>query len=440
MTQSYSARRSLFLAMFFAMLALLTCVPTFAQNEDEDRDRDEDHGGRHAKVLAGYFEEWSIYGAHYNIADLQNNGVADKITHFYYAFANVAPTSGAPDAACHIADSWADFQTPFLPPVNGIADTAPLFGNFAELVKLKQLHPNLKILISLGGASAANTAGFVFAASTPQLRAQLAASCIDMFIKGNVAAGVTTGTLFDGIDVDWEFPAAADKQNFTLLLKEFRKQLNALGEANDTHYLLTIAAPAGEQNFSNIELAKVARQLDFFNIEGYDYHGTWETTTNHHAPLFGSRTNPDNFFIEFTIDAYLDAGVPARKLLLGVPFYGRGWTGVPNVNHGLYQTSTGAAPSPAGDTLATNGVATFATLQAQPGFQGFFDTHRLAHWTYNATTQTFWTFDDPLTLQLKMLYVNRRVRRGLGGAFFWAFKDDDANGTLVKTMAAGLGR
>ncbi len=370
MTQSYSARRSLFLAMFFAVLALLTCVPTFAQNEDEDRDRDEDHGSRHAKVLAGYFEEWSIYGAHYNIADLQSNGVADKITHFYYAFANVAPTSGAPDAACHIADSWADFQTPFLPPVNGIADTAPLFGNFAELVKLKQLHPDLKILISLGGASAANTAGFVFAASTPQLRAQLAASCIDMFIKGNVAAGVSTGTLFDGIDVDWEFPAAADKQNFTLLLREFRKQLNALGEANDTHYLLTIAAPAGEQDFSNIELAKVARQLDFFNIEGYDYHGTWETTTNHHAPLFGSRTNPDNFFVEFTIDAYLDAGVPARKLLLGVPFYGHGWTGVPNVNHGLYQTSTGAAPSPAGDTLATDGVATFATLQAQPGIPG----------------------------------------------------------------------
>ena len=440
MTQSYSARPSLFLSLLAVILALVTCcTPAFAQNNN-DEDKDEGHGARRAKILAGYFEEWSIYGAHYNIADLQNNGVADKLTHFYYAFANVAPTSGAPDAMCHIADSWADFQTPFLPPVNGIADTAPLFGNFAELVKLKQLHPNLKILISLGGASAANTAGFAFAASTPQLRAQLVASCIDMFIKGNVAAGVSTGSLFDGIDVDWEFPAAADKQNFTLLLQEFRNQLDALGVANKTHYLLTIAAPAGEQNFSNIELAKVAKQLDFFNIEGYDYHGTWETTTNHHAPLFGSRQVPDNFFIEFTIDAYLDAGVPARKLLLGVPFYGRGWTGVPNVNHGLYQTSTGAAPSPAGDTLATDGVATFATLQAQTGSQSFFDPRRFAHWTYNPTTQTFWSFDDELTTRLKMLYVNFRTPGGLGGAYFWAFKDDDANGTLAKTMASGLGR
>jgi chitinase len=436
MKQNSSPLNRLVHLLVVALILIACSMPAFAQDED----RDDGHGRHRAKVLAGYFEEWSIYGAHYNIADFQNNGVADKITHLYYAFANVAPTAGAPDAMCHIADSWADFQSPFLPPVNGIADTAPLFGNFAELVKLKQLHPDLKILISLGGGSVANTAGFAFAAGTPALRAQLASSCIDMFIKGNVAAGVSTGNLFDGIDIDWEFPAAADKQNFTLLLKEFRKQLNELGEANHTHYLLTIAAPAGEQNFSNIELARVARQIDFFNIEGYDYHGTWQPTTNHHAPLFGSHQVPDNFFVEFTIDSYLDAGVPARKLLLGVPFYGRGWTGVPDVNHGLYQTSTGAAPSPAGDTLATDGVATFATLEAQTGAQSFFDPRRIAHWTYNPTTQTFWTFDDELTLRLKMLYVNFRAPGGLGGAYFWAFKDDDANGTLAKTMASGLGR
>jgi len=103
----------------------------------------------------------------------------------------VAPVSGPPDATCHLADTWADFQTPYLPSVNGLPYTGPLYGNFAALLQLKQLHPNLKVMISLGGASAANAAGFSYAASTSQLRLQLVASCIDLFIKGNVAPGIS---------------------------------------------------------------------------------------------------------------------------------------------------------------------------------------------------------------------------------------------------------
>jgi len=396
-----------------------------------------------SKILAGYFEEWSIYGANYNIANLQQNHVANKITHLIYAFGNVAPVSGPPDATCHLADTWADFQTPYLPSVNGLPYTGPLFGNFAALMQLKQLHPNLKIMISLGGASAANTAGFSYAASTSQLRSQLVASCIDLFIKGNVAPGISAAGVFDGFDIDWEFPTATDTRNFTLLLQEFRKQLKALGKENDTPYLLSIFAPAGSQNYSNIELAKVARQLDFLNVQGYDMHGTWETITNHASPLYDSPKDPSfgqGFDDEDTIVAYLAAGVPARKLLLGVPMYGRGWTGVPNTNHGLYQTSTGPAPSPAGDVLQTDGVATYGTLVAETGFQHYFDPISEAQWAYDAATQTFWTYDTRRSVSVKMSYVQNRVPGGLGGAFFWALKDDDANGSLTKTMAKGLGQ
>jgi len=355
----------------------------------------------------------------------------------------VTPASGPPDATCHLADNWADYQTPYLPSVNGVPYTGPLYGNFATFLQLKQLHPNLKVMISLGGASAANAAGFAYAASTRQLRSQLVASCIDLFIKGNVAPGISAAGLFDGFDIDWEFPTAADMRNFTLLLKEFRRQLRALGEANDTHYLLSIFAPAGSQNYSNIELAKVARRLDFLNVQGYDMHGTWETTTNHAAPLYDSPKDPSfgqGFDDEDTIAAYLAAGVPARKLLLGVPMYGYGWTGVPGTNHGLYQTSTGPAPSPAGDVLQTDGVATYGTLVAQTGFHHYFDPVSLAQWAYDAATQTFWTYDIHRSVRIKMLYVQNRVPGGLGGAFFWAFKDDDAKGSLTKTMAKGLGQ
>ena len=113
-----------------------------------------------------------------------------------------------------------------------------------------------------------------------------------------------------------------------------------------------------------------ARTLDFYNVQGYDFHGTWETDTNHASPLFDDRQDPvrsENFNIDYTINSYLRAGVPARKLVLGIPLYGRGWTGVPNVNHGLYQTSTGPAPFDPADFLQTPGVETYLTLSTATG-------------------------------------------------------------------------
>jgi chitinase len=112
----------------------------------------------------------------------------------------------------------------------------PLYGNFAALQQLKQLHPKLKILISLRGAA---SSGFAAAAATEAGRNAFAASCIDRFIKGNVAQGISAAGIFDGIDIDWEFPTAADAKNATALAEEFRDQLNALGKMNHKHDLLT---------------------------------------------------------------------------------------------------------------------------------------------------------------------------------------------------------
>jgi chitinase len=383
-----------------------------------------------SKVVGGYFEEWSIYFAGYNIANLQANGVADKLTHLTYAFGNATSTG------CAIADSWADYQDPYLPSVSGAPYAGPLYGNFAALQQLKQLHPNLKVMISLAGAD-----GFSAAASTAASRQSMVANCIDLFINGNLAPGVSAAGVFDGIDIDWEFPTATDTVNATLLLQEFRRQLDALGAANKKHYLLTMFGPAGQQNFSNLQLAKVARQLDFFNMQGYDYHGTWETSTNHASPIFDDKQDPDsseNFYIDYTIRSYLEAGVPGEKLVLGIPTYARGWTGVPKTGNGLYQTSTGPAPFPANDYLQTPGLITYLTLTGLTGYTRYFDDRRLAVWVYDPATQTFWSYDDPVTVWLKTVYVRTRVPGGLGGAFVWALKDDDANGTIVKAVAAGL--
>jgi chitinase len=405
------------------------------------------------KILGGYFEEWGIYYAGYNIANLQHNGVADKLTHLMYAFANVTTT---PAPACAIADSWADYQTPYLPSVSGVPYAGPMYGNFAAIQQLKQLHPGLKVLMSIGGASATNTAAFATASATVAGRQALASSCIDMFVKGNIAQGITAPGLFDGFNIDWEFPAASDTQNFTALLKEFRSQLDDLSQTTGKHYVMSFDGPAGAQNYVNIDLKHAAEQVDFITIDGYNYAGSWDTQTNHASPLFDDRQDPlygQDLDIDATVDAYLKAGVPAKKYTMGLPLYGAGWAGVPNADHGLYQNSSGPSPvllangqglctdtsgNTAGcDLLLTPGIATYATLANLPanGYTRTFDRRRIAVSLFDPGSGTFYTYDDPGTALLKMLYIESKVPGGLGGAYVWALKDDDANGTMVKTMA-----
>jgi chitinase len=430
-------------AVALGVLTLVTfVVPSFAQK----------------KILGAYFEEWSIYYAGYNIANLQQNGVANKLSHLMYAFANVTTT---PAIGCSIADSWADYQTPYLPSVNGQPYPGPMYGNFAAIQQLKGLHPNLKVLMSIGGASSSNTQAFQTAASTSAGRQALAASCIDIFINGNIAPGISAPGLFDGFNIDWEFPAASDTQNFTALLTEFRNQLNALSKTTGQKYSLSFDGPAGQQNYVNIDLKNAAKQVDFITIDGYNYAGSWQTQTNDASPLFDSKRDPlygQHLDIDDTVNAYLAAGVPPRKYTMGLPLYGAGWTGVPNVNHGLYQNSTGPSPvpmangvglcpdlsgnTPGCDTLLTPGLATYSTLAnlTANGYSVYFDPLRTAVSLYDPAVGTFYTYDNPTTAFLKMLYVDLKVPGGLGGAYVWALKDDDANGTMVKTMASGLGR
>ncbi len=446
---------SYFFALLVSALVLALACSTARANDPKD-----------AKILGAYFEEWSIYYSGYNLANLESNGSAAKLSHLIYAFGNVTASETNPASdSCAIADAWADFEDNALPPVGGIASSWPLFGNFAEILKLKQLHPNLKTLISLGGASGPNTAAFTLAASSAAGRQALAASCINMFIVGNVGSdwngAITAPGLFDGFNIDWEFPAATDKENFTLLLQEFRTQLDALSATTGKKYVLSFDGPAGAQNYVNIELRKAAKLVDFITVDGYNYAGSWDTQSNHASPLFDSKKDPNfgqNLDIDATVDAYLQAGVPPAKYLMGVPLYGAGWTGVPSAEHGLYQNSTGPSPvllangtglcgdlsggTPGCDTLLTPGVATYATLSTltSNGYSRHFDLQRIATWLYDPSTETFYTYDDPVSATLKMMYIHFKAPGGLGGAYVWAAKDDDANGTMVKTMAYWLGR
>jgi chitinase len=409
----------------------------------------------HDKIFGGYFEEWGINYAGYNIADLQKNGVADELTHLIYAFGNVTPTS---PPACAIADPVAAYQNSSLPSVSGKPYTPPLYGNFGAIQQLKGLHPNLKVLISLGG-QAGDVTGFVTAAATPAGRAALATSCINLFVKGNIAAGVTAPGLFDGFNIDWEFPGAADKQNFTTLLKEFRTQLNVLAKTTGKKYVLTFDSPAGPKKYVNIDLKAAALQVDFLTIDGYDYAGTWDKQTNEASSLYDTDADPVNAdarYIDATVRAYLQAGVPAAKYTMGLPLYAVGWRGVPNENHGLYQNVTGPSPvlladgsglcpdpdkahaSPACDTILTPGFSTYSTIESltnKYGYAPWYDSVRVGATLYNPSTGIFYTYDDSAAVAAKTAYIKKKK---LGGAYVWALNDDDANGSLTKAIATGL--
>ncbi len=402
-----------------------------------------------AKRVIGYFVQWGIYGRNYRVRNIETSGSASKLTHINYAFGNVRnnrcevgvnqpadPNTGAG------GDAFADYTKAFnaAESIDGVADTwdQTLRGNWNQLRKLKQRNPNVKVLISLGGWTWSR--GFASAAR-PENRVAFVASCVDAYIRGNLppsdgagGPGAAAG-VFDGIDLDWEYPAACglscggpeDTANFTALLAEFRSQLNAVRPG----LLLTIAAGAG------VDKVRVTRpdlyhpSLDFINVMTYDFHGAWEPTTNFHSALFASSTDPSTGDARFynsndAMQAFLDRGVPANKLNLGIGFYGRGWTGVPNQNNGLYRNGS-AAPG-----TYEQGIEDYKVLK-NLGYPSYVHAQARGHWVFNGTT--FWTYDSPALVTEKMTYVKER---GLGGAFFWEFSGDDASGTLANAIHSGL--
>ncbi|HEX7976562.1 MAG TPA: glycoside hydrolase family 18 protein, partial [Anaerolineales bacterium] len=341
-------------AVFVYLLISIVFVPGMAGSAKSDE--------AVMKQIVGYFIEWGVYGRNYLVKDIVATGSADKLTVINYAFGNVAPDANG-QVVCKLGDEWADYQKPWTADqsVDGQAVTwpNPILGNFQQLKQLKSLYPNIRVVISLGGWTWSKY--FSDAALTPESRQAFVQSCVDLFVKGNLPdpgwggmGGPGSGAgVFDGIDVDWEYPAAPgndgniyrpeDTQNFTALLAEFRSQLDAVKPG----LLLTIAAPAGESKYSKIELNKIHPYLDWINIMAYDFHGTWESTTNFQANLYPSANDPSVPVISVAgvAEAYLNAGVPSQKIVIGAPFYGRGWTGVPDTSFGLYQLASGPAPA-----------------------------------------------------------------------------------------------
>ena len=325
---------------------------------------------------------------------------ARKLTRVNYAFANIAEgriVEGSPTDA----------------------------ANLASLIALKKDNPHLTILVSVGGWLWSG--GFSDAALTKASRA--------IFVD-SVETFVTRYNL-DGLDVDWEYPGMSgaghafrpeDKQTYTLLLKELRGRFDRMAGKLHRPLYLTIATGASSDFLEHTEMGEVAKYVDTVNLMAYDYYepGEQEITGNN-APLFADPADPKAISADRSVREYEKAGVPAEKLVLGVPFYGHAWGQVQEANHGLFQPGR---PVP---NSYTDYAAIASTMLGQ-GYSRYWDRPASVPYLYNAEKQIFVSYEDPESLALKCKYVNERH---LKGVMFWDYSGDPS-GTLLSVLDAGL--
>ena len=366
--------------------------------------------------VVGYLASWGVRSKGASIANLP----ARNLSHIFYAFADIA-RNGSVTLSDPCVDVGACGKGAAWPSVAG--------GNFGEIKKLKSRFPHLRLAISIGGW--AGSARFSDAALTDASRKRFAGSALDVFIR-------RWPGIFDGIDIDWEFPVQGglkgnverpeDKQNFTLLLAELRRQLNAQGAKDRRRYELTIAASARPSEIANIEVGRIVPLLDFINVMTYDYH-TGGSIAHFNAPLYPAAHDPTP---ELTVDASMRAfeagGVPRDKLLVGVPFFAKAYGGVANTNDGFLQPSSGPPRNwrdSDGDWRRLS-----VTRLKDRRYTRHWEAGAKVPWLYDSSTGTWISYDDPESVRAKVEYVRAQ---GLGGVVIWELGGDD--GRLMGAIA-----
>ncbi len=353
--------------------------------------------------VIGYFTNWAHERT--GACAFKTEDVDPSLfTHINYAFALIGPGK----------NKQGDEGSPTYELITSHADdTKRLYG---EVNALKQKNPKLKTFLSVGGwAFNDPPTAWIFSAMarTPETRGH--------FIRHAISFLRTHG--FDGLDIDWEFPGAPerggkpeDTQNFTLLLREFRAQMHAEAvESGKPELLLTIASPAGQQNFSRIELSQIHESLDWINVMTYDYNGDWTLVTGANAPI-RDEGGPN---IDTTITAYLAAGIPADKLVFGVPTYARGWGGVTEAKPKATATTKGPNGECGEGSLGSHQVAAWVKSGS---YLGKWDAVSETPFAYSKKDKNWVSYEDTRSIDAKLRYMKSK---SLGGAMFWAIDLDD---------------
>uniref|UniRef100_A0A3Q3F9K5 Chitinase-3-like protein 1 n=1 Tax=Labrus bergylta TaxID=56723 RepID=A0A3Q3F9K5_9LABR len=324
-----------------------------------------------------------------------------------------------PDKCTHLIFGFSDIIENELVPTT-VNDVQQYFGFNA----LKQRNPLLKTLLAVGGEKF-GTEKFRTMAGSQKNREVFIQSVIRLLRAFN----------FDGLDVDWRYPAEEDKQRFTELCKTenhasvlYRswKQPLSMKELRLSAERSTIDA--------SYEVEEIAMHLDFINVLTFDFHGPWESVTAHHSPLFqGSQDTGDAIYsntVSLALEYWRDQGAPEEKLNMGLGAFGRAFSLSSN------SSAVGAPASGPGEEGCYTGEegfwASYETCLYLDGVQ----THLISDQKVPyATTENQWVgFDDTTSISTKWLQmtdftdINYLKANEFGGAFVWSLDLDDFRG------------
>ncbi|OHF01260.1 chitinase 1 [Colletotrichum orchidophilum] len=355
-----------------------------------------------------YFTNWGVYGANYQPADIP----ADKVTHLLYSFADISS-----DGTVVSSDPYSDTQRQY-PGDDNQAGNA--YGCVKQLYALKKQNRKLKLILSIGGWTWSPK--FPPVAATAAGRQQFASSAVKLMDDWG----------FDGVDIDWEYPANnEDAANFIALLQTVRETLDAHAAqyAPGYHFALTIACPAGPSHYQQMDLAGMDPYVDAWHLMAYDYAGSWDTTTGHQANLFPEPSNPTatKFNTEAALTYYLAQGIRSDKIVLGLPLYGRSFENTDGI--GKPYSGVGAGSIEAG-------VWHYNVLP-KAGATEIFDQTAGALYSYDANSRELISYDNIMSANYKADYL---LSKKLGGAVFWeAAGDRKGEGSLVGALASKMG-
>ncbi|PWY86849.1 glycoside hydrolase [Aspergillus heteromorphus CBS 117.55] len=318
---------------------------------------------------AAYYPNWRIYRKQPPSALRLG-----FISHIFYAFAWVKE-----DGTVYLSDEWADTQMP----VDGTN------GCLRAFAQLKPQYSKMKLILSVGGGGKGSENFAVVAHSQSRIEtfARSARALVDQF-------GL------DGIDVDWEHPSDPQQgSDYIRLLARLREALPS------PRYVLATCLPAGFWALRNIDLSKAQLYLDLINLMAYDFSGPWEPETGHQAQLFSKHASAVS--CQTAVTYVLGQGVDPKKLLLGIPAYGRSFLG----SSGVGQRYVGCG----GD----DGVFDYSELP-RPGAKEHHDSGLGAAYCVGGDGG-FVTYDTPQTVQQKAKFVTKMK---LGGLFYWHIGGD----------------
>jgi len=293
--------------------------------------------------------------------------------------------------------------------------------NLRKLSELKKINPDLKILISVGGWTWSKN--FSDATLTDTSTRSFALSAVDIVSKYNL----------DGIDIDWEYPGMIgdsnmyrpeDKQHYTALFKELREGLNILSLTTRMEYYVTTAVGGSQSYIDHTEMDKVQQYTDYINIMSYDYAGGWDAISGHHTNLYVSSGDSNQYSAHRSIQAFIAAGVPAAKIVIGMAFYGKGWQMESTDNNGLYKKALRSARG-GGFTYLKD------SLVNKNGYKEYWDAKAKAPYLFNAEKKIFISYDNERSVKEKCKYVKQHH---LGGAMFWEYNNDKKE-YLLKVVA-----